>query len=284
MRGLLIMATTMMIGSAVSEELPMERPLWPNGIADNPIRYDDPDGLREPAAREGSPSGRNRVFSRVSVPTYAIHRPEKDAGVGLVILPGGGSRDIWIDREGHDLAIALKAYGITSLVLKYRTNASVTDSTRAYPRDVYNQAAQADATEALRILRKDGPHRKVGLSGFSAGGGLTLATALRVDAVVRPDFLGLFYPSVRQSFLDADHKSIGVPPVFMMNAFDDTKTKVGRCLTLFTALQEAGIRSELHVFGRGGHGFDLGYGKGKAVAGWLTSFIAWMRDEAFLSE
>jgi dipeptidyl aminopeptidase/acylaminoacyl peptidase len=53
---------------------------------------------------------------------------------------------------------------------------------------------------------------------------------------------------------------------------------------LFTALQQAGIRSELHVFGRGGHSFDLGYGKGHAVAGWLPSFIAWMRDEAFLSE
>jgi acetyl esterase/lipase len=218
MKGLLILATTLMIGSATSEEPPMERPLWPNGITDNPIQYDDPDSLREPAAREGSPSGRNRVFSRVSLPTYAIHRPEEDEGVGLVILPGGGSRDIWIDREGHDLAIALKAYGITSLVLKYRTNASITDSTRAYPWDVYNQAAQADATEALRILRKDGVHRKIGLSGFSAGGGLTLATAFRADAVEEADFLGLFYPSVQQSFLDADHKAIGAPPVFMINA------------------------------------------------------------------
>lgn len=278
------MATTMMIGTAVSEELPIEKPLWPSGITDNPIQYDDPDRVREPAAREGSPSGRNRVFSRVSVPTYSIHRPEKDAGVGLVILPGGGSRDIWLDREGNDLAIALKAYGITCLVLKYRTNASVTDSTRAYPWDVYNLAAQADAAEALRLLRKDGPHRKVGLSGFSAGGGLTLATALRPGAADRSDFLGLFYPSVRQSFLDADLKALGVPPVFMINAFDDTKTKVDRCLLLFTALQQAGIRSELHVYGRGGHGFDLGYGEGHAVSGWLTSFVAWMRDEAFLPE
>jgi hypothetical protein len=45
--------------------------------------------------------------------TVACHRPEKPNGVGLVICPGGGFRDIWIDREGHDLAIWLKDHGVT---------------------------------------------------------------------------------------------------------------------------------------------------------------------------
>jgi dienelactone hydrolase len=68
----------------------------------------------------------------------------------------------------------------------------------------------------------------------------------------------------------------------MMNAFDDPKTPVDRCLALLSALQKAEIRSELHVFGRGDHGFDLGYGKGHAVSGWLNCFVAWMQDECLL--
>ena len=157
MKGILLMSLGTMIGSAVSEELPAEMILWPEGIADNPVHYDDPEAIREPKSREGSPSGRNRVFSLVSVPTYAIHRPDKDTGVGLVILPGGGYRDVWLDREGNDLAILLKEFGITSLVLKYRTNARIDGKTRAVPREDYNRAVQSDAAEALRILREDGP-------------------------------------------------------------------------------------------------------------------------------
>ena len=62
----------------------------------------------------------NRAFSSVSSPAYSIHRPRNPNGVGLVICPGGGYRDVWIDREGHDLALCLKDHNVTSLVLKYR--------------------------------------------------------------------------------------------------------------------------------------------------------------------
>ena len=283
-KGILLMALGTMIGSTVSEELPSEMPLWPEGILDNPIQYAEPEAVRESEPRDGSPSGRNRVYSLVSVPTYVIHRPEKDAGVGLVILPGGGYRDVWFDREGQDLAIVLKEYGITSLVLKYRTNASIDDTTRAFPWEIYRKAVEADATEALRILREDNPKRKVGMAGFSAGGGLTMSTMLNTESAAEADYLGLFYPGVSDRFLKADLKTAGIPPVFMMNAFNDPKTPVDRCLMLYSALQKAGIRSELHVYGRGNHGFDLGHGRGYAVSTWLNSFVAWLRDEGILED
>jgi hypothetical protein len=37
---------------------------------------------------------------------------------------------------------------------------------------------------------------------------------------------------------------------------------------MYEALQRAGVRSELHVFDRGGHGFGLRSIEGKDVAAW----------------
>jgi len=44
-----------------------------------------------------SPFGLNRAFSLVSLPAYGIHRPENPNGVGVVICPGGGFRDVRAD-------------------------------------------------------------------------------------------------------------------------------------------------------------------------------------------
>ena len=107
---------------------------------------------------------------------------------------------------------------------------------------------------------------------------------LNKSSDAKADYLGLFYPSVSNAFMDADLKASGVPPVFVINAFNDPKTPVDRCLMLYTALQKAGVRSELHVFGRGNHGFDLGYGKGHAVSGWPQAFLAWLKDENILAD
>ena len=77
--------------------------LWPDGITDNPVNYGN-EKVREAMVREGAPSGKNRVFSQVSLPTYDLYGPGKDKtnGVAMVICPGGGFRDVWFDREGVD--------------------------------------------------------------------------------------------------------------------------------------------------------------------------------------
>ena len=151
-------------------DLPQELPLWKKPPTEHPIRYDVKEQVRSPQPPSGSPSGSNRVFSFVSSPTYSIHRPEKPNGVGLVICPGGGYRDVWLDREGHDLAIWLKDHGVTSLVLKYRTN-SGDDNDRVYSWEKYLPAVQADARQAIRILRKGAldlglQSNRIGICGF----------------------------------------------------------------------------------------------------------------------
>ena len=288
--------------SVQAADLPPESPLWATTPARHAIRYDRPEQVRAPDPPPGSPSGQNRVFSYISTPTYSIHRPDKPNGVGLVICPGGGYRDVWLDREGHDLAIWLKAHGVTSLVLKYRTN-SGDDNTQTYSWADYLPAVQADARQAIRILRRDAVKfglqpNKIGICGFSAGGNLALISALDLEAERpnaelsgMPDFAGLFYPWFREDYSQivnsrmASESTAGeICPMFLMNASDDRATPASKCVDFYALLLEAGVKAELHVFGKGSHGFDLGTGRGESAATWPISFVAWLRDSQLIEE
>ncbi|MEM7388107.1 MAG: alpha/beta hydrolase [Verrucomicrobiota bacterium] len=167
-------------------ELPEEKPLWPEGQGQpQAIHYAEGETIRENPARSTAPSGKNRVFSRIAKPTYSIFRPEtgQGNGVGVVICPGGGYTDVWLDREGHDLAIRLKEYGITSLVLKYRTNTGSLNGKRTFEWKDYLPVVISDAHQAITTLRSEAealnlkPDR-IGICGFSAGGHLALSAVL----------------------------------------------------------------------------------------------------------
>lgn len=269
-----------------------EQPLWPDGF-ENPIAYPQDEAVRSNKARPTSPSGSNRVFNFVSKPTYTIHEAARDnsTGVGLVICPGGGYRDVWLDREGHDLAMVLQKQGITSLVLKYRTNTG-SRTKPAYDWDKYLPEVESDARQAIRILRdqaNDGQldPAKIGICGFSAGGNLAiLATLFQPKDGTKsgvPNFAGLFYPWLRDDYTQAiEQNKDNIPPLFIMNAVDDRVTPTDKCLNFYTALLDAKVKTELHLYNQGGHGFDLGLHLGESTAMWPQSFVAWLKDEGFI--
>jgi acetyl esterase/lipase len=277
--------------------LPEEKPLWPATGWENPIQYDVPEAMRDHPPGKASLSGFNRVYSFVSKPSYSIHDPSTDAtsGLGLVICPGGGFRELWLDGEGHDLALWLKARGITSLVLKYRTNTELENGKGKYALDVYLPAVVADARQAIRILRSHlaqtvGKKCRVGICGFSAGGTLAMYSVFRQEphaaanqADGRPDFAGLFYPGLREADAQLVAGVKPIPPLFMINAIDDHTTPVDRCVDFYQLLLKAGAQTELHLYNRGGHGFDLGEGRGDSVTVWNQSFLAWLKDNGFLN-
>ena len=294
---LLVAMTTMLsLGTPLSAvELPPELPLWENGSPEHPMRLEVEEQVRSHKAQPGSPSGQNRAFSSVSSAAYSIHRPEKPNGVGLVICPGGGFRDVWIDREGHDLALWLKDHNVTALVLKYRTRPAEIGSREEWQN--YQGAVQADGRQAIRILRKNADDLglnpdKIGICGFSAGGHLAISCALLGEPKSpkdiisgMPDFAGLFYPGIpdgtgqmiesRSAPASAAHP---ICPMFIVNARVDKLTPADKCVDFYAALLEAGVNAELHVFSKGGHGFGLGDGRGESTALWPTSFAAWLRD------
>jgi acetyl esterase/lipase len=284
-----------------SAQMPEEQLLWPNGIPDNPVKYKE-EKLRSENSLRSSLSQNNRVFSCVSVPTYIIHQPEKGKsnGVAVVICPGGGFRDVWLDREGNDLGLWLAQRGITSLVLKYRTFNAVAEGFKlSY--DDYMPQVYADAKQAIFILRSKASElgideNKIGIAGFSAGGSLALRVALGMyekklppyasfnQVSTKPDFAGLFYPGLDNDVIDLAGKQQTFPPVFIINGGEDTTTPAAKCIELYKALTSKSFSVEMHIYAKGGHGFDSGIERGYGISTWRNSFIAWMKDKEFIKE
>ena len=282
-------------------DLPPELPLWEQGSADQAIRHDVKEQVRSATPAPGSPSGLNRAFSSVSSPTYSIHRPREPNGVGLVICPGGGFRDVWIDREGHDLAIWLKDHNVTSLVLKYRTRPADLKPANAW--QDYQRAVRSDGWQAIRTLRKQAKDlglqpNKIGISGFSAGGHLAISCSLyaepkpaEAEVSGMPDFAGLFYPGIPDDIsqilerrIRPESTAASICPFFIVNARDDQVTPASKCVDFYASLLRAGVNAELHVVSKGGHGFDLGSGGGRSAAIWPSSFAAWFRDSNLIQD
>jgi acetyl esterase/lipase len=291
---LLLLLTIGAVDAPLADGLPVEKPLWPEGELGELIQYDQ-EVVRSPKAQAESLSGSNRVFSDVEKPTYSIHQadPEKANGVGLVICPGGGYVDVWLDREGHDLGIWLKERGVTSLVLKYRTNAGALAGGRKYSWDDYLPVVTTDARQAIRTMRSQASDlgvnpEKIGICGFSAGGNLAIRVALFPEKTAsgvisgNANFAGLFYPWLREDYSNAFDSTEGIPPLFVMNAVDDQLTPAAKCMEFYGWIMDAKIPSELHIFGKGNHGFDLGQGRGESAAIWPSSFLAWLGDSGFI--
>jgi acetyl esterase/lipase len=282
-------------------QLTPEQLLWPDGIPNNPVKYKE-EKLRTNDPATGSLSQMNRVFSCVSVPTYVIHQPEKsiNTGVALVICPGGGFRDVWFDREGNDLGLWLAERGITSLVLKYRTF-NTDEEGFNLKRNIYDQEVYADARRAIYILRSHAgelniDENKIGIAGFSAGGTLALMATLgmpenELPAYARlkqtrtnPDFAGLFYPGLNPGLIKTAGTNNALPPVFIINGGEDNVTPAANCIELYKVLTSNKVRVEMHIYAKGGHGFDSGLGRGYGISTWRDSFIAWLRDTGFIQE
>ena len=285
--------------SGLGANLPREKVLWKEHRGGPSIEFDK-ESVRIHSASPKAPSGSNRVFSQVSDPTYTIH-PAPDhlaTGVGIVLCPGGGYRDVWLDREGHDLGIWLQQKGVTTLVLKYRTNYQNGQDEPKYSWEHYLTAITADARRAIQVLRENAEDLhldtdKIGIAGFSAAGHLALSVTLGLYRGVQseatlssPNFSGLFYPWLRND-LKAEgvvEKAVNLPPMFFMNALDDRMTPADQCIQFFNRVHQKGVVSEMHLYSKGGHGFDLAEGKAHSTPLWKISFVAWLKDVGLIEE
>ena len=295
-----LIAVLFLVSNFSGAQTTKELPLWPDGIKNNPVKYKE-EKVRTSRVKESSLSGKNRVFSNVSVPTYIIYKAEKskNTGVAMVICPGGGFHDVWFDREGVDLALWLAKKGVTSLVLKYRTFNSDAEGF-SLQWEVYNGEVYADAQQAIHILRSQSEQleidkNKIGIGGFSAGGALSLYAALHIFESVLPEyahfeenttpnFVCPVYPGINNAIYSSVKHKQKIPPMFLVNGAEDTDTPAVKCIQLYTALLERGVPAELHIYAKGNHGFDSGVGRGFGVSTWRDSFLAWLKDMDFINE
>jgi acetyl esterase/lipase len=261
--------------------------LWDQNPPDSGVQYNSPEVFTD---QTGDDQRLNRLYSNVSQPTLTVHRPsaERVNGAAVVVFPGGAYVDVWIDKEGYDVARWLNLFGVTAVVVKYRT-APVGDQEPI--RDKVLQGALADAKRAMRLVRYHADEwgidpDRVGTIGFSAGGHLILHLAAQADKGQPdaedpvelcnsvPNFTIPIYPAVPQDLSDLNNE---IGPMFIVNGSQDALTPPQDALRLCQVLLKVGVPVELHLFRQGEHGFGLGI-TGGSMRRWPDLCEDWMRE------
>ncbi len=259
--------------------------LWPNGAPGS-------EGKTADEATRVSPQG-DHIISNVHRPSITVYLPSKETATGaaVVIAPGGGHSELWVDHEGYNVAKWLAQHGVAGFVVKYRL-AREKGSTYTV-----EGTALADTQRAIRLIKSRAAEWGVradrfGVMGFSAGGELAALAGTRyddgdpkaVDAVDRlsskPAFMALLYPAIPKEM----RLSKETPPAFLACGENDRQDISQGLPELYLAMKKAGVSAELHVYTGVGHGFGLRETTKGPVALWPSRFLEWMDAKGFLKK
>jgi acetyl esterase/lipase len=260
-------------------------PLWPSGNPGGWTRADK-------EVIEKAPDADYRLVKNVSFPTLDLFlAPEPKPNTPLVMIcPGGGYWVNAIEHEGWEVAKWLNEEGIHAAVLKYR----LPDREKDKP---LHKVAWEDACRAMRILRslaekKGFSKDRIGIMGFSAGGHLAAVTSTSTEEAykpaddidkesVKPNFTVLIYPA----YLEVKDKPLQLvpevkvtketPPAFLVHTQDDEQP-VGNSLTYSDACRVAKVPAEMHIYGKGGHGYGL-RSEEPGLRNWPLHLLAWIK-------
>jgi endo-1,4-beta-xylanase len=221
-------------------------------------------------------------------PSLTVYLPPaaKATGAAMIIAPGGAHQFLNFDQEGTNVAEYLNSIGVAGFVLKYRLAREPGSSYRI------EEHALADAQRAIRMVRSRAEEwhvnpARVGIMGFSAGGEVAALASTRFDAgkadaadtvermSSRPDFDALIYPGIR-----ADNYTLpkDMPETFLLCA-DNDRGPSAALAGLYPKLKAAGIRTEVHVYATGGHGFGINpntKNTSAAAISWWLRLGEWM--------
>lgn len=256
----LIISFTTLIATA-QQSAPFDIDLWPQGLPnsngiDKTQPFDDSQRNFKPSVR---------VF---------LPQADKANGMAVVCCPGGGYSHLATDHEGYDWAPFFNERGIALIVLKYRMPRRVTE------------VPISDAREAVRLVRSHAEEwhintSKVGIMGSSAGGHLASTIATHSTPVEAPNFQILFYPVIsmqpgvthkgshdnligvdasselNHNYSNATQVTRQTPPAIMLLSDDDTAVPSRNSVEYYLALRAAGVKSTLHIYPSGGHGWGF---------------------------
>lgn len=250
----------------------------------------------------------------VTLTTYLAASLKKKCDAMLVI-PGGGYSRVCADREGEPIAMSFAARGIRCFVLNYSINEKA-----VFPRPLLEASLAMAHIRAHAEEYGINPDR-IFVCGFSAGGHLAASLGTRWhtpevnDAIDipfgsnRPCGMILCYPVLcwfdkthRGTFEHAFGTKTPTPeqvefcslergldehtvPAFLMHTADDGCVNVQNTLRMATALKEAGIPFEVHIYPHGPHGMALANeitgGSpnmiDERIAEWVDLAAAWMK-------
>lgn len=274
----------LLLSATASAQEPKEIFLWPSGAPGSEGKT----GAEKVRVSDGG----DHVVSNIHKPSITPYIPASNKSrVAVIIAPGGGHRELWIDHEGYNEARWFKDHGIAAFVLKYRL-ARDTNSTYTVEKDEL-----ADMQRAIRLVRSRAKEwnidtSKIGVMGFSAGGELAALASMHFDAGrqtaadlienegCRPAFQALIYPGNSKSFEAAKNQ----PPLFIVGGYKD-RTDISEGVALvYLKYKQAGIPAELHIYANAAHGFGMRASNHGAETGWPSRFMDWLVDMGFLNK
>ncbi len=251
-------------------------------------------------------------YKLVITPNISVYLPAKSnmTGQAVLVIPGGGYGAVVYKWEGTDIAKWLNANGIAGIVLKYRLPHAKSNIVR--DKSPLLDASRAMKLIRANAEKWNIDKNNIGVMGFSAGGHLasTLGTHYNrdgnegideIDSISsRPDFMILMYPVITmdesfthmgsrknllgenpsQELIDyySNEKQIteNTPTTFLVHSSDDEVVHVKNSIQFYTALQENGVKVEMHIYEHGKHGFALANDKGY-LESWKSICIDWMK-------
>lgn len=281
----LTLCAALLHAAITSAAEPNAIPLWPNGAP----------GSEGQTAKEMTATNANgeRTVWSVHNPSLTPYLPpkEKANGTAMLVIPGGGHRNLAITHEGYNVGQWLRERGIAAFVLKHRL---ARESNSTYKIEV---ESFADAQRAMRVIRSRAQGwnidpTRLGAIGFSAGGELVNMICARgdggkadaTDAIEqqssRPNFQALIYPG-RSGDIQPTKDS---PPVFLACSYTDRKDISEGLAEVYLRFKRAGVPAELHVYSTGGHGFGLRASNRRPVGAWAVRLEEWLADSSFLKQ
>lgn len=278
-------------------------PLW-NGDIPNSEKSDDKEIVKKTDATR-------ILLVQTSTLEVFLPTPMNANGKAVVICPGGGYQHLSYDWEGTDIAKWYNSKGIAAFVLKYRlpNSKSVKISYEAPLQDAQRALRIVRSQSEKWHVNPN----KIGIMGFSAGGHVasTLGTQFdkpnnfkgtTIDTIsARPDFMILIYPVVTMK-MDYTHTGSrlnllgknpsdalinqysnelqvteNTPPTFIVHSTNDGVVPVENSLNLYKALKDIGIKTEMHIYPEGGHGYSLALGRGYLQT-WPDRLFDWLQS------
>ncbi len=239
-------------------------------------------------------------------PYLSYYKPASPAGKGAVIILPGGGYAVRTPYEGVGYAEFLAEAGIHAFVLEYRV------APHYYPLPLIDarRAVRYVRAHAEKYgIDKD----KVAIMGSSAGGHLAAIISTFTDALPYenmddidkedglPDAQILCYPVIctpsscsyahegsfqcllgehgvdeEQKVDPLQHIKKNTPSAFIWHTFDDDCVDVRNSLMYASALRQAGVDTELHIFPHGPHGMGAAPDN-PHVHQWVSLLLKWLQ-------
>ena len=252
------------------------------------------------------------LFEGEFEPVLEYYPAEVKKGDGaVVILPGGGYAKR-APHEGDGYARFLNSIGIDAFVCEYRVKPY------AYPYPLLD-ARRAMRYVRANAEKFGINSRKIAIMGSSAGGHLAAVTSVYpqkldgegLDELDSVDYLPnaqiLCYPvtdyashngsyhhlygldkcrddafeEFKAKLNPIDYVRADVPPAFIWHTEVDKSVSVVSTLKYVTALHNADVRVELHVYPEGAHGLGLA-SDNPFIARWSNDLEIWLRHIGFI--